>query len=106
MAILQVRDVDDGLYRSLKEIAKKENRSLSQEVISILEKYLANPRLFKGSPTRDFIDLAASWEDERTADEIIKDIRKRRTFIRGEKLSDLPPRRRDTENIFDKMTNI
>ena len=78
MAILQVRDIDDRLYASLKELAQAENRSLSQEVISILEKYLSNPALFKNNPTREFLSLSTSWEDDRTADEIIADIKKNR----------------------------
>lgn len=78
MAILQVRDIDDRLYSSLKELAKSENRSLSQEVVSILEKYLSNPVVFKGNPTRDFLSLSGSWDDNRTADEIVADIKKSR----------------------------
>jgi plasmid stability protein len=78
MAILQVRDIDDRLYASLKELAQSENRSLSQEVISILEKYLLNPALFKNNPTREFLSLSDSWDDDRTADEIIHDIKKKR----------------------------
>ena len=78
MAILQVRDIDDRLYSSLKNLAKSENRSLSQEVISILEKYLSNPVVFKNNPTREFLSLSGSWADNRTADEIVKDIKKNR----------------------------
>jgi plasmid stability protein len=78
MAILQVRDIDDRLYSSLKNLAKSENRSLSQEVISILEKYLSNPVVFKNNPTREFLSLSGSWADDRTADEIVKDIKKNR----------------------------
>lgn len=78
MAILQVRDVNDRLYASLKEIAKSENRSLSQEVVSILEKYLANPAVFKNNPTREFLALSGSWDDSRKAEEIIRDIKKNR----------------------------
>ena len=78
MAILQVRDIDDRLYASLKKLAQSENRSLSQEVISILEKYLSNPALFKNNPTREFLSLAGAWADDRTADEIIDDIKKNR----------------------------
>lgn len=78
MAILQVRDIDDRLYSSLKELAKSENRSLSQEVVSILEHYLSNPLLFKKNPTRDFLSLSGSWDDDRTPDEIIADIKKNR----------------------------
>jgi hypothetical protein len=78
MAILQVRDIDERIYSHLKNIAKKENRSISQEVISIIEKYLSNPQLFNSNPTKDFISLSSSWEDSRSAKEIIDDIKKSR----------------------------
>ena len=78
MAILQVRDLDDRLYSSLKTIAKMENRSISQEVISIIEQYLSNPSLFKSNPTKEFIALSGSWSDDRDADEIISDIKNNR----------------------------
>ena len=78
MAILQVRDVDDRLYSLLKAKAKKENRSLSQEVISILENYLSNPVTFNRNPTREFLSLAEAWSDDRTAEEIIGRIRRSR----------------------------
>ena len=78
MAILQVRDIDDRLYSSLKTLAKSENRSLSQEVISILEKYLSNPVVFKNNPTREFLSLSGAWTDKRSAEDIVKDLRKNR----------------------------
>ena len=73
MAILQVRDIDDRLYSSLKNLAKSENRSLSQEVILILEKF----KNLYHYPDGDKID-PDSWSDNRTAAEIIKDIKKNR----------------------------
>ncbi len=78
MAILQVRDIDDRLYASLKAIAKSENRSISQEVISIIEKYLSNPAIYKSNPTREFIALSGAWDDNRDADEIIDSIKNAR----------------------------
>ena len=75
MAILQVRDLDDRLYLSLKDRAKKENRSLSQEVVSILETFLSNPHVFRSNPTRDFLSLSSAWEDDRSAEEIMASIR-------------------------------
>jgi len=78
MAILQVRDIDDRLYSSLKAIAKSENRSISQEVISIIEKYLSNPMVYKNNPTKEFIALSGAWDDNRNADEIIDSIKKSR----------------------------
>lgn len=91
MAILQVRDVDDRLYSSLKTLAKAENRSISQEVISILEKYLSNPTKYNNS-TKEFLSLSGAWDDDRTADEIITDIKSNR----------IKSRRFNTKNvIFD-----
>jgi hypothetical protein len=78
MAILQVRDIDDRLYSTLKTLAKSDNRSLSQEVISILEKYLSNPFVYKNNPTKDFLELTGSWKDDRSADEILADIKNAR----------------------------
>ena len=66
------------VYASLKAVAKSQNRSISQEVISILEKYLSNPAVYKSNPTREFIALSGAWEDDRSADEIIDSIRKSR----------------------------
>ncbi|MEW6187059.1 MAG: antitoxin [Thermodesulfobacteriota bacterium] len=78
MAILQVRDIDDRLYSSLKNLAKSENRSLSQEVISILEKYLSNPVVFTNNPTREFLSLSGAWKDKRNAEDIVQDLKKNR----------------------------
>ncbi|GBR75095.1 antitoxin [Candidatus Termititenax aidoneus] len=76
MAILQVRDIDDRLYDSLKQKAQSDNRSISQEVVVILETYLANPSADNTNPTQEFLKL--SWADTRDADEIITAIRKDR----------------------------
>ena len=78
MANLQVRDIDDRLYESLRERARREKRSISQEVILILEKYLSRPTTYDVNPTDEFLSLSGAWNDDRTADEIIDDIRKKR----------------------------
>jgi hypothetical protein len=75
MANLQVRDIDDRLYESLRERASREKRSISQEVILILEKYLSRPNAYDVNPTDEFLLLAGAWSDDRSADEIISDIR-------------------------------
>jgi len=75
MAILQVRDIDDRLYASLKRLATRENRSLSQEVIFILEKFLCSPSSFQTNPTKEFLEMAGSWDDDREADQIIREIK-------------------------------
>jgi hypothetical protein len=75
MANLQVRDIDDRLYESLRERASREKRSISQEVILILEKYLSRPTAYDVNPTDEFLWLSGAWRDDRSADEIISDIR-------------------------------
>jgi plasmid stability protein len=72
VAILQVRDIEDKLYDTLRQKAQCENRSISQEVISILEKYLSAPDFDMLNTTREFLNL--SWDDDRDAEEIVKDI--------------------------------
>lgn len=92
MANLQVRDIDERLYESLRARASKERRSISQEVIHILEKYLSIPRAYYINPTDEFLTLAGSWEDDRSADDIMKSIRRGRTestrFVESSELFD------------------
>lgn len=78
MANLQVRDIDDKLYEAIRGLAASEKRSISQEVVLILEKYLSRPSIFDKNPTDEFLGLAGSWKDERSADGIVQDIRKSR----------------------------
>lgn len=79
MATLQVRDIDDRLYDSLKTEARMQNRSISQEVVSILESFLANPKQFDGDATDAFVKLAGSWQDERDEKVIVKEMCNRST---------------------------
>ncbi len=75
MAILQVRELDDNLYEQLRRGAENDHRSISQEVIAILEAHFSRPdRIARGSTAR-LLELAGSWEDERTSEEIIADVR-------------------------------
>ena len=78
MANLQVKDIDDTLYEALRALAKRENRSISQEVITILKKYLSNPSIIDRNITDEFLKLSGSWDDNRTSAEIIDDIYKSR----------------------------
>ena len=74
MANLQVKDIDDNLYETLRRLASNDRRSISQEVVYILKKYLSLPNSFKNNPTDEFLKLAGSWVDEQTPDGIIEDI--------------------------------
>jgi len=78
MATLQVRDMDDRLYNFLKTSAKMQNRSISQEVITIIQSYLnSNQKQVKNS-TLEFLSLRGGWIDEKNPDDIIAVIKKGR----------------------------
>lgn len=79
MAILQVRDIDDRIYDNLKRISQEHKRSISQEVIYIIETYLSQPQSLIKNSTDEFLKLAGSWEDERSEEEIISEIKKGRS---------------------------
>ncbi len=75
MPNLQVKDIDEKLYESLRDLAKNERRSISQEVVVILQKYLSRPKTFDMNPTDKFLELSGSWEDVRPESEIAEEIR-------------------------------
>ena len=79
MATLQVRSMDERLYGALGRRAEMDHRSISQEVVSILNDYLASPAsTAHGQATDAFLELAGSWTDERNAETLIAEIRKAR----------------------------
>ena len=78
MAMLQVRDMDDRLYDRLKFAAKRDNRSISQQVVTILQYYFTSIPVKTKNATEEFLKLAGSWEDMRNTEEIIDDIRNNR----------------------------
>ena len=78
MATLQVRSIDDQLYEALGRRAAMDNRSISQEVVAILKEYLSLPDSIHPRGTGSFLELCGSWKDDRSADEIISDIRSNR----------------------------
>ncbi len=78
MATLQVRDIDDRLYTTLKNAAKRQNRSISQEVVTMLQAHLNSVQKPIVNATLEFLALSGAWKDDRTAEEIITDIRSSR----------------------------
>ena len=77
MAILQVRDIDDQLYSALKNLAKRENRSLSQEVVHILETHLGESVGSRATQTEEFLSLSGAFQGE-SPKKLIQIIRKGR----------------------------
>jgi len=82
MATLQVRSMDDEMYQALGRRAAMDNRSISQEVTLIIEKFLATPADQSPSTDEEALRLAGSWEDSRSAEEIANSIRKVRSTDR------------------------
>lgn len=78
MATLQVRSIDEKLYKALGKLAASENRSISQEVISILKKHLASPKHPRDNTADSFLNMCGTWEDDRPADKIVEEIQKTR----------------------------
>ena len=78
MSTLQVKGIDDGLYRALAARAAQDNRSISQEVVTIIQEFLNKPAGDPRQATEQFLALAGAWEDERSAEQVIADIRRSR----------------------------
>jgi plasmid stability protein len=75
MATLQVRDIDSKLYNALRAKAKADHRSVSQEVVHIIEDHLSKTNLDAESQSRMFLGLTNAWIGPETAEEIIKNIK-------------------------------
>ena len=88
MANLQIKGMDDELYASLKDLAASENRSISQQVLFILKLYLGRRHQVQKikTPARVLLELAGSWEDGRSSENIIKELKNDRK--KSQKLSE------------------
>jgi len=80
MANLQIKNIDEGLYEEIKRAASAENRSVSQQVLTLIRDYLAKRNQVSKlkSPAQVLLGLSGTWEDERSAEEIVRDIKKAR----------------------------
>ena len=78
MATLQVKGMDDRLYKAIGVRAAADKRSISQEVVFIIEEYLSRSAGDQRATTSAALELAGSWEDERVPRQIASDLRKAR----------------------------
>ena len=80
MANLQIKGMNDDLYAQLKSLAVSENRSISQQVLYLLKLYLAKKHQLQGTrtPAQILLELAGSWEDDRPAEQIVKELKAKR----------------------------
>lgn len=80
MATLQVRSIDDQLYEALGKLAAREHRSISQEVVAILKEHLSQP-VRHTTTTEEFLSLCGTWQEDRSAAEIVEEIRAHRQSV-------------------------
>ena len=80
MANLQIKGIEDNLYKKIKEMAASENRSVSQQVLSLIKEYIARKGKIQSlkPPAQVLLELSGSWEDNRSADKIISEIKRGR----------------------------
>jgi hypothetical protein len=80
MVNLQIKGIDDDLYRDIKKLAAAENRSVSQQILFLVKSYLSKrPRCDAvKSPAEVLIALHGSWLDKRGEDQIVDQIKKAR----------------------------
>ena len=80
MANLQIKGMNDDLYAQLKSLAVSENRSISQQVLYLLKLYLAKKHQLQENrtPAQILLELAGSWEDDRPAEQIVKELKAKR----------------------------
>jgi hypothetical protein len=80
MANLQIKGINDDLYKEIKNLAISQNRSVSQQILMLIRQYLSKQHQIERtkSPVQVLIDLSGSWDDERPAEKIIEDIKKSR----------------------------
>jgi hypothetical protein len=77
VANLQIKGIQDDLYEEIKRLASAENRSVSQEVLYLVRDYLAKRKraTMLQTPAEVLLQLSGSWKDDRSAEEIIADVR-------------------------------
>ncbi len=78
MATLQVKGLDDDFYAALGARASMDNRSISQEVVSILRQFLARPPAEVERAGAAFLEMCGSWQDDRSAGKIAGALRRAR----------------------------
>lgn len=77
MANLQIKGIDDRLYSQIKQMASMENRSIGQQILFLVKTYMAKKRIVSSSrsPAQVLLDLSGSWDDPRSAEQIVSDIK-------------------------------
>ncbi|MEN6421130.1 MAG: hypothetical protein ABFD76_04220 [Smithella sp.] len=80
MANLQIKGMNDDFYAQIKALAGSENRSISQQILFMTKEYLLKKQQVQAirMPAQVLLDMSGAWEDEKTAEEIIADLKQSR----------------------------
>ena len=93
MASITVRNIPESILDRIRTLSLVEKRSMNNELLLLIEAGLNEETERKGktiiskeSQIKIWEELIAKWEDDRSAEEIIKDIYAQRTSGRKVKL--------------------
>ena len=80
MSNLQIKGIEETLYAQIKKLAVTEHRSMSQQVLFVIKDYMARGKALHTTktPAQVLLQLSGSWEDERTPEDIVADMRRAR----------------------------
>jgi hypothetical protein len=80
MANLQIKGIDEEVYKEIKKLAAAEKRSVSQQILFLVKSYLAKRSRYDAAktPAEVLLELHGSWQDKREADQIIDEIKRAR----------------------------
>ncbi|HOX31452.1 MAG TPA: Arc family DNA-binding protein [Spirochaetales bacterium] len=89
MPSFTLRNIPESLLEGLRILSERERRSLNNELLVVLEEGLAAKAESAGSESLGpelqaslWMELCGKWEDERSAEAIIEDIRSARSMGR------------------------
>lgn len=92
---ITVRNIPDEVIEKIRTLSKMEKRSLNSEILLVLEKgtqeelhqrFDIKKNISKSAQIDIWKKLSNQWQDERSTDDIIKDIYENRTLGREVKL--------------------
>lgn len=79
MANLQIKGIEEDIYAHIKQVAAAENRSVSQQILFLVKKYMAGSGKYsEKTAAQTLLELSGSWDDDRPAEAIISEIKKGR----------------------------
>lgn len=72
-------ELPDDIHGELKKKAATDHKTLKNIITGLIDEYLLAPE--KQASAKEKSGLCGKWDDERTADEIIKDIKSHRKWL-------------------------